>query len=90
MADHDERYMQGLIDERNRCMNLAEVLIFHLVLSDHPDARTWAETLGWFRKRIKGGQLSILVQQDFDEKFGLVQCPAAVSPKPDTPETPDA
>ncbi|MFI6496860.1 hypothetical protein [Nonomuraea typhae] len=68
----DERYAQGWVDERNRCLDVASILVSHLRASDHPQAEVWAEALHWFWKRIKGGHLSIYAQQDFDREFGAV------------------
>lgn len=68
----DERYAQGLFDERNRCLDIATILVAHLRASSHPQAAEWAAALHWFWKRIKGGHLSIYAQQDFDQKFGVV------------------
>lgn len=39
--------------------------------SADPAAATWAEALAWFAKRTKGGSLSMLVHQEFVERFGV-------------------
>ncbi|MGP4103237.1 hypothetical protein [Nonomuraea sp. KM90] len=39
--------------------------------SADPAAAAWAEALKWFAKRIKGGQLSMLVHQDVVRRFGV-------------------
>jgi hypothetical protein len=71
-AREQDRVLEGQINERERCMDLVRILITHLRAQGDPEADAWARALDWFGKRIKGGHLSILVQQDFDERFGIV------------------
>jgi hypothetical protein len=68
----NESCLEGEGSEHDRCMDVARVLVAHLRASDLPEAPVWAEAIDWFRKRIKGGHLSIHAQQDFDERFGTV------------------
>lgn len=82
----DQRFIDGRNRERQHTQDLASILADHLHLSGRPDADTWGDAIEWFRQRIKGGQLSVLVQQEFDARFGAVDWSAfaAVSPQPDT------
>lgn len=68
----DERHVEGEIAARKHSQDVARIIVAHLRASDHAQAEVWADALDWFRKRIKGGHLSILVQQGFDERFGAV------------------
>jgi hypothetical protein len=85
LEDGDMRFIEGQADERNRCMDVASILVAHLLVSDHPQAETWVEALDWFRKRIKGGHLSIYAQQEFDKRFGVVDW-SAFAASPDSSE----
>ncbi|MFG1858402.1 hypothetical protein ACGFJT_41685 [Actinomadura geliboluensis] len=61
-------------DARAQVRDWAEEYAAALADSDDPAAAAWAEALAWFAKRIKGGQLSYLVHQEFVERFGVSPC----------------
>ena len=75
-AREQDRFLEGQINERERCMDLAQVLVAHLRAQGDPESDAWARALDWFRQRIKGGHLSIYARQAFDERFGKVDWPA--------------
>ena len=58
-------------DARAQVRGWAEEYATALAGSDDPAAAGWAEALAWFAKRTKGGQLSMLVHQDFVQRFGV-------------------
>ncbi|WP_329431108.1 hypothetical protein OG339_48960 (plasmid) [Streptosporangium sp. NBC_01495] len=58
-------------DARAQVRGWAEEYAAALADSADPAAAAWAEALEWFAKRTKGGQLSILVHQDFVRRFGV-------------------
>ncbi|SEG94210.1 hypothetical protein SAMN04489712_1449 [Thermomonospora echinospora] len=58
-------------DARAQVRGWAEEYAAALADSDDPAAAAWAEALAWFAKRTKGGSLSMLVHQEFVERFGV-------------------
>jgi hypothetical protein len=59
------------VDARDQIRQQASAFSSALAGSDDPEAAAWAAALDWFAKRIRGGQLSYLVHQEFVQRFGV-------------------
>ncbi|MEV4188811.1 hypothetical protein AB0J28_46000 [Streptosporangium canum] len=58
-------------DARAQVRGWAEEYAAALADSADPAAAAWAQALEWFAKRTKGGQLSMLVHQEFVDRFSV-------------------
>jgi hypothetical protein len=59
------------VDARDQIRGQATAFAQALAGSAAPEAAAWAAALDWFAKRIRGGQLSYLVHQEFVDRFDV-------------------